>query len=295
MSLSRPDVFELLAVSLRLHWLPCLSEVHVDMSNEKSVWRRHILRHMKTAATAGGAARREHHALLVAAHLTTVLDAVVAKRTSGTSRQRRPAVAAYLPMTFEVDVMPFIEQCHDRGVDVYVPHVYTAVADASWPRMVFVELRNAADLAAAFEPVPPFKLLQLSAAEHDAAVPWGREVDGRRRIVAPAAAASALDVLVVPGVAFDATTKARLGKGGGYYDEFLNRCGNTTSLLEAGNCNTLMAVAVAFDDQVMSSGCGEAGSWFGDLPEAAGATNQLPVEAHDEAVHAIATPSRLVR
>lgn len=74
--------------------------------------------------------------------------------------------------------------------------------------------------------------------------------------------AGELDLIVVPGVAFD-TSGARVGYGKGFYDRALT------------GANT-MVVALAFDFQVLEGG-------------------RLPVQAHDIGVDVIVTEKRLIR
>ncbi len=78
----------------------------------------------------------------------------------------------------------------------------------------------------------------------------------------PEIAAGELDVVVVPGVAFD-RTGARLGRGAGYYDRFL-------AGLPGGRARR---VAFAFDEQVVE---------------------RVPMEAHDERVGVIVTPTEVI-
>lgn len=70
-----------------------------------------------------------------------------------------------------------------------------------------------------------------------------------------------IDLIIVPGVGFD-EHRHRLGRGGGYYDRFLE------AHPEAA------VVAVAYDFQVVPS---------------------VPVMTHDKPVDVIVTPSRLIR
>ncbi|GAB4279469.1 MAG: 5-formyltetrahydrofolate cyclo-ligase [Coriobacteriia bacterium] len=71
-----------------------------------------------------------------------------------------------------------------------------------------------------------------------------------------------LDAIIVPGVAFD-ERGFRVGYGGGYYDRLLKSV--------RGDC---ARIGLAFDEQVM--------------PE-------LPTDDHDERVHVIVTPTRIIR
>ncbi len=74
-------------------------------------------------------------------------------------------------------------------------------------------------------------------------------------------APDALDVVLVPGVAFDAAG-GRLGRGGGFYDRFLTSLRNRPGVTVAGIC---------FDEQVVDS---------------------VPMHAHDVRVGMILTPTR---
>jgi 5-formyltetrahydrofolate cyclo-ligase len=76
---------------------------------------------------------------------------------------------------------------------------------------------------------------------------------------APEVAAEELDLVLVPGTAFDAAC-ARLGMGGGFYDRLL-----------AGAASQALAVGLAFDEQIVDA---------------------VPVEAHDVALDVVVTPTR---
>lgn len=78
--------------------------------------------------------------------------------------------------------------------------------------------------------------------------------------VGPAQVAPALDVVLVPGVAFDALGH-RLGHGLGFYDRFLATVSATR-------------IAIAFDEQIVE---------------------HVPTEAFDVGMHAIVTPTRTLR
>lgn len=91
----------------------------------------------------------------------------------------------------------------------------------------------------------------------------GSLVPGRRGLSEPAAADADLseaDVVVVPGVAYDAAGR-RLGRGGGSYDRALATI-------------TVPVVALALDSEVV---------------------DEVPVEAHDRRVDVVVTPTRVLR
>jgi 5-formyltetrahydrofolate cyclo-ligase len=70
-----------------------------------------------------------------------------------------------------------------------------------------------------------------------------------------------IDLVLVPGLAFDFSGN-RLGRGRGYYDNFLEKCGNNTFLL-----------GIAYDFQIFDA---------------------IPAEAHDKKVNGIITEKRLL-
>lgn len=72
--------------------------------------------------------------------------------------------------------------------------------------------------------------------------------------------AKQLDLLLVPGVAFDASCR-RLGQGGGYYDRYLP--------LLREDC---LAVGIAFDEQIV---------------------DEVPAEAKDKSVDYVVTPTQI--
>ena len=77
-----------------------------------------------------------------------------------------------------------------------------------------------------------------------------------------------VDVVVVPGLAFD-RSGARLGQGGGWYDRALHQAGKGRA-----EGNPLLVVGVCFDCQLLE---------------------QVPSEAHDERVDVVITESQLLQ
>ena len=101
----------------------------------------------------------------------------------------------------------------------------------------------------------------------DDALAWGRYdgtlVPGRRGLLEPPSAGADLadaEVVVVPGVAYDATGR-RLGRGGGSYDRALAAV-------------RVPVVGVALDSEVVDA---------------------VPVDAHDRPVDVVVTPTRVLR
>lgn len=70
-----------------------------------------------------------------------------------------------------------------------------------------------------------------------------------------------VDIVIVPGIAFDLHGE-RVGYGGGYYDRLLRRTPNA------------LRIALSFDEQIVA---------------------QIPHEPHDEHVDIIVTPTRVIR
>jgi 5-formyltetrahydrofolate cyclo-ligase len=78
---------------------------------------------------------------------------------------------------------------------------------------------------------------------------------------APVAPLRAVDIVIVPGIAFDPAC-ARIGYGGGYYDRLLARLDPRCTL-----------IGIAFDEQVVE---------------------RIPVEPHDVALDFVVTPSHVL-
>lgn len=142
------------------------------------------------------------------------------------------AVLAYVATAEELDPAPLLAALRARGARVALPRVdRPGVLDLHW-----------AEEDAALEP-GPFGILEPSPQ-------------------APRASLEEIDVVIVPGVAFDAEG-GRLGYGGGFYDRLLAALPPATA-----------AVGIAFDEQVLEA---------------------LPAEPHDRPVAVLVTPSTVYR
>ena len=138
-------------------------------------------------------------------------------------------VALFLPMkTTEVDTMPLVNAARSSKC-IYVPlHVPMASCEMS-----FVRLGNN---------------------HHDYC--W----ETRRHV--PPSSEPLLDLIIVPGVAFDQRGN-RLGRGKGYFDRYLAKTAVDRTL----------CLAVAFDEQIVDN---------------------VPVQDHDISVDIIVTPTRVI-
>lgn len=143
------------------------------------------------------------------------------------------AVMLYAPMPGEVDISPFTRRCLDLGKRVCIPRV-----DWTNLRLIPAQIRN--------------HELDLVSDRHGVQVP---------RDACPEVHVEDLDLVIVPGVAFD-PSGARLGRGRGFYDRFL-----AEPLLRATTCGAGFALQL--------------------VPE-------LPVEPHDARLRFIATEDRLI-
>lgn len=143
-------------------------------------------------------------------------------------------VMLYMPLETEVDTTPLALACFRGGRTVCVPKV-------DWTRgeMTAVEATSFEDEA-------------LAADERNLRSP----IEGRP--VVP----SSIDVVVVPGLGFDAAG-GRLGRGGGFYDRFLGRLGSRP-----------VRIGIAFDVQVVE---------------------HVPREPHDVVMDAVVTDRRTLR
>ena len=135
-------------------------------------------------------------------------------------------VAAYYGIGDELPTRPLLDALRDRGATVLLP-VLRADDGLGW------------------------------------GVYSGAVVEGRRGLLEPPGSGGSLasaDVVVVPGVAYDAALR-RLGRGGGSYDRALASV-------------TVPVVAMARDEEVVPA---------------------VPVEPHDRPVDVLVTPTRVLR
>lgn len=150
--------------------------------------------------------------------------------------ERLPEVEAvrtalvYGAMPDEVDAAPLIAALSARGVRIALPRVDGNELTLHWHAEGAPVVKGSFGLT---EPVPD----------------------------APAAEPSEIDLVIVPGVAFDAACN-RLGMGAGYYDRLL------------ADMPRAVTIGVAFDEQVV---------------------DEVPCEPHDRPLDAVVTPSGVRR
>jgi 5-formyltetrahydrofolate cyclo-ligase len=141
---------------------------------------------------------------------------------------RASEIAAFWPLPEEIDIRPFINLCVSAGKNIYLPRVNRVEE-----RLEFCHFGGDPEELAA----GPLGILEPLGPE----APYGH-----------------IDLLIVPGLAFDAHHH-RLGYGAGLYDRFLKAAGAPS-------------IGVAFDVQTI------------DI---------LPTAEHDVAVDQVATEARL--
>ena len=162
---------------------------------------------------------------VVCARLVELMD------SSGTAGQR--AVAVYAAMGSEVDPAAFAAAAAKRGWRVAYPCMFSATDAMACGQRMCMRAVAADDASAA-----PF-------IAHPTRAFAATDVDSSRFPIVPA---EALDMIVVPLVAFD-QTGARLGYGGGCYDRYLPMLSPVCQI-----------VGIAFDEQRI---------------------NHVPTDAHD--------------
>eukprot|EP00892_Ulva_mutabilis_P005136 jgi/Ulvmu1/2995/UM015_0035.1 len=165
--------------------------------------------------------------------------------------QQAKTVVAYLACSKlrEVDTEPIVQDMLKRGVRVYVPVVKDRDSN-----MQMLHIDSLADVAE----VPPFGIRE----------PIPQYADGSAR-------AELLqdehtpEIVLVPGLGFDRSGK-RLGRGGGYYDKFLDRLAMKA---EANNMQSPLRVGLSFDQQLV---------------------DDVPVHGHDHEIDVIVTPEQVM-
>lgn len=141
-------------------------------------------------------------------------------------------VMLYMPMVTEVDVTWLALRAFQQGRTVCVPKM-------DWDRNEIIPVE-----------VTSFDDQVMSVDEHGIRVPRGG------RAVSP----SLIDLVIVPGIAFDVQGN-RLGRGGGHYDRFLAKLRPEA-----------VKVAIAFDAQIV---------------------DQVPTHTHDVPVDIVVTERRV--
>jgi 5-formyltetrahydrofolate cyclo-ligase len=127
--------------------------------------------------------------------------------------QHASVVMLYMPLATEVDLTPVAIRCFQGAKTVCVPRVDWRGRD-----MVPVEISSFDDEAMAID-------------DH------GLRTPRAGRPIVP----SQIDLVIVPGLAFDAGGN-RLGRGGGFYDRFLRRLRRSA-----------ITVGLAFDGQIIDT------------------------------------------
>ena len=151
---------------------------------------------------------------VVCARLVELMD------SSGTAGQR--AVAVYAAMGSEVDPAAFAAAAAKRGWRVAYPCMFSATDAMACGQRMYMRAVSAGDASAA-----PFIARPTRAFA-------AMDIDSDRFPIVPA---EALDMIVVPLVAFD-QTGARLGYGGGCYDRYLPTLSPACQI-----------IGIAFDEQ----------------------------------------------
>lgn len=151
---------------------------------------------------------------VVCARLVELMD------SSGTAGQR--AVAVYAAMGSEVDPAAFAAAAAKRGWRVAYPCMFSATDAMACGQRMCMRAVSAGDASAA-----PF-------IAHPTRAFAATDVDSSRFPIVPA---EALDMIIVPLVAFD-RAGARLGYGGGCYDRYLPMLSPACQI-----------IGIAFDEQ----------------------------------------------
>lgn len=218
------------------------------------------------------------------------------------------SIGLYLPLFFELDVEPLLRLLlRERSDDtkIFVPEIYDACQNAVSPaaspldqngkpinrNMRFVQIVNEQDLDTNFLPVPPFSIREPPAEEADPLRSERIRLDFPNECPAQLQQNGCLDILIVPGVAFDHQAN-RLGKGAGFYDRWI-------AAASSSHKATLL-VGVCFDEQLPCSDENRKSWWkdgdgFDEQGDAVSSLNEVPMESWDRPLDVVVTPSRLIQ
>ncbi|EJC97745.1 5-formyltetrahydrofolate cyclo-ligase [Fomitiporia mediterranea MF3/22] len=177
-------------------------------------------------------------------------EAVIRHLFASENFKRSKTVSCYLSMKGEIDTSEIVREILRAGKSLFVPKI----ANRKENRMDFLQVYSLEDLDSLPSGVWGIK-------EPDA------EFEGRRRANVFDSNIEPLDMILVPGVAFD-TKMSRLGHGKGYYDYFINNYTRTRP--------KPVLLALSLREQIVPIG-------------------EIPMAEHDRRMDAIVTPDGLIR
>jgi 5,10-methenyltetrahydrofolate synthetase len=186
---------------------------------------------------------RELPQVIIQQHMEQIAaSSAAATAATGASATARDSAIMRLPPAIRI----FVPEVVDVVDGVSAVNEAPATAQQQRRReMDFVEVLSAADLYDNFVPAPPYNIREPPRRANDPL--WqqrGRISRHNASGAAPEAPAAELDLLVVPGVAFDFAGN-RLGKGAGFYDRWIV-AGTAGAAAEAST----LFVGVGFDEQL---------------------------------------------
>jgi len=190
---------------------------------------------------------------LTQSDLQSQSEAIVSKVIALQAFKRAKTVSCYLSMpTAEVQTTALISNIlADNGKKLFVP----SIASNEGGQMDFVRLYDNEDLRAL-----PAGLWGIP----EPTAEWGNE---KRQSISDASCED-LDLIIMPGVAFDSSL-SRLGHGKGYYDHFISSYVNTAKRRRP------LLVALSLQQQLLEAG-------------------QVPVTDRDWKVDMIVTPKDMI-
>ncbi|WP_334073635.1 MULTISPECIES: 5-formyltetrahydrofolate cyclo-ligase [Paenibacillus] len=144
----------------------------------------------------------------------------------GPLRARKGApltVFSYLSFRDEPDTTPLLRNCRDRGDRILVPRV------SGGGVMTLHRLNGAQDLIEGL---------------------WGIPEPNEKIPIWPVSRYGELDVILVPGLAFD-RLGGRIGYGGGYYDRFMSVLGETSHAVMSCGSRRVLKTALAYRELIV--------------------------------------------
>ncbi|KDQ58661.1 hypothetical protein JAAARDRAFT_34496 [Jaapia argillacea MUCL 33604] len=167
------------------------------------------------------------------------------------------SISCYLSMpTGEVDTSSIVLEILRAGKALFVPKIHPPVPNSE-PKMDFLKVYSEEDLRSF-----PAGLWGISEP--------GWEWKGKRRESALDEVSEPLDMILLPGVAFDPSL-SRLGHGKGYYDRFITNC-----ISSKVDVRRPSLVALSLREQILQSGV-------------------VPIGEHDWKMDAIITPDGVIQ